>query len=174
MPQRESVILFGEGKCDAVILSHLRELWQDEIRPMVRVDAGQGGAPRQVVERLIKKHLHLGAYARALLLIDEDLPLEEIPAGWLRKHRITVVTSSPRCLEGWLLSMLEDPPPPRDRDRSRNWKRRFHRNHLATDRDSMAVARLRARCPALFPRSVLESSRRSHPTLDAILDFLGV
>lgn len=174
MARRESIILFGEGKCEAVILAHLERLWRDEIPARVKIDAGQGGSPRQVLERLIKKHLKLGAYDRALLLIDEDLPLDELPDKWLRKHRITLVTSSPRCLEGWLLTLLADPPPARDRAQSRNWKRRFHRNHLGTDRASETVARLRGKCPALFPRSALEAARTRHATLEAILEFLGV
>ena len=174
MARRESVMLFGEGKCEAVILSHIHRLWCDEIRARTKIDAGQGGSPRQVLERLIKKHLTLGAYDRALLLIDEDLPLDDLPNKWLTKHQITVVTSSPRCLEGWLLSMLADPPPARDRAQSRNWKRRFHRNHLGTDRDSETIARLRGKCSTLFPRTSLEVSRSTQPTLDAILGFLGV
>lgn len=174
MPRRESVMLFGEGKTEAVFLKHLLGLYRDEIQPRVKIDAGQGGSPKQVVQRLIKKHLELAAYDRSLLLLDEDLPLDEIPKTCVRRHRLTVVTSAPQCLEGLFLSLLGDAPPARDRTRSRNLKRRFHRDHLGTDRQSEVVARLRHKCPSLFSRELIASSRRSHPTLESVLGFLGL
>lgn len=174
MARRESIILFGEGKTEAVFLQHLQTLYRDGIAARVKVDAGQGGSPKQVAERLIKKHLNLGAYDRSLLLIDNDLPLDEIPANWLVKHRITLVSSVPRCLEGLLLTMLGDLPPAKERHQSRNWKRRFHKNHLGTDRDAEIVSKLRGKCPALFPRQLVESARSSQPTLHNILEFLGL
>lgn len=174
MSGKESVILFGEGKTEAVFLSHLRALYRDEIRARVNIDAGQGGSPKQVVERLIKKHLKLAAYDRSLLLLDDDLPRDDIPASWLTKNQITVVTSSPRCLEGLLLSMLNDLPPAKERHLSRNWKRRFHRNHLGTDRDAEIVSKLRGKCPVLFSRALIEFRRPDHPALDSILKFLGL
>ncbi len=173
MARRESIILFGEGKTEAVFLQHLHSLFRDEIAARVKVDAGQGGSPKQVAERLIKKHLNLASYDRSLLLIDSDLPLDEIPASWLAKHRITLVTSVP-CLEGLFLTMLGDSPPAKERHLSRNWKRRFHKNHLGTDRDAEIVSKLGSKCPSLFPKQLIESARFSQPTLHHILEFLGL
>ncbi len=173
MARRESIILFGEGKTEAVFLQHLHTLYRDGIAARVKVDAGQGGSPKQVAERLIKKHLNLGAYDRSLLLIDSDLPLDEIPASLLVKHRITLVTSIP-CLEGVFLSLLDDRPPAKERHQSRNWKRRFQKNHLGTDRNAEIVSKLRGKCPSLFPKQLVESTRSSQPTLHNILEFLGL
>lgn len=118
------------------------------------------------------KQLSLGAYDRSLLLIDEDLPTDEIPEAWLRKHKITLVTSGPGCLEGMLLKLLDDPPPARDRHQSHNWKRHFHRNHLGTDRDSEILERFKKKCPELFPKTLIEARKNGIPALRKIVDFL--
>jgi hypothetical protein len=118
--RKESILLFGEGKTEAVFLNHLRTLYAGRIRARVMIDAGQGGGPRQIASRLIKKHLELGAYDRSLLLIDEDLPVDKIPASWLRKHKIQIISTNPMCLEGLLLTLLNDPPPSRERLLSKN------------------------------------------------------
>lgn len=174
MARRESIILFGEGKTEAIFLQHLHTLYQDGIAARVKVDAGQGGSPKQVAERLVKKHLNLGAYDRSLLLIDSDLPLDEIPANWLVKHRITLVTSVPRCFEGFFLTMLGDLPPAKERHQSRSWKRRFHKNHLGTDRDAEIISKLRGKCLALFPKELIEKERITHSPLGEIVAFLSV
>lgn len=174
MTRRESIILFGEGKTEAVFLQHLHTLYRNGIAARVKVDAGQGGSPKQVAERLIKKHLNLGAYDRSLLLIDSDMPLDDIPASWLVKYRITLVTSVPCCLEGFFLTMLGDPPPAKERHQARNWKRRFHKNHLGTDRDSEIVSKLHGKCPFLFPKELIEKERITHSSLSEILAFLSV
>lgn len=174
MSRRESIILFGEGKTEAVFLQHVLALYRADVSAMVKVDAGQGGAPKQVAERLIKKHLKLGNYDRSLLLIDSDLPVDEIPRTWLVKHRIELVKSEPCCVEGLFLTLLDDPPPAKERNHSRAWKRRFHREHLGTDRDTEVQARLRKKCADLFPKTLIESQRHRIPALQSLLGFLDV
>ena len=174
MARQESILLFGEGKTEAVFLSHLRTVYAGRIQARVNLDAGQGGSPKQVASRLIKKHLKLGAYDRSLLLIDDDLPTTEIPASWRRNHKITVITSAPMCLEGLLLTLLDDAPPPRERLLARNWKRRFHRRHLDTDRSSDVVNRLKKKCPELFPLDLIEARRNAIPALRDVLEFIRV
>lgn len=171
MPRRESIILYGEGKTEAVFLRHLCCLYQRDITARVKTSAGQGGSPKQIATRLIKE-LSLASYDRSLLLIDEDLPTSDIPRSWLSKHRITLVCSTPRCLEGLLLTLLNDPPPARQRHQSERWKRHFHKNHLKTDRRAEIVSKLAKHCPSLFPRKLIDSRRDTCPPLAEILNFL--
>jgi hypothetical protein len=173
MARKKSILLFGEGKTEAVFLSHLRSLYAPEIRARVLVDAGQGGDSKQVAARMIKKHLDLGNYDRALLLLDADVPHHHIPAAWLKKHNIMVVCSSPQCLEGMFLTLLDDPPPSKERHISRNWKQRFRRNHLGTDRETETLDRLKKKCCDLFPRKLIESKAKQSAALQALLDFLA-
>lgn len=172
MARQKSILLFGEGKTEAVFLNHLRSLYAEPGRARVLVDAGQGGGPLQVAERMIKKHLNLASYDQSLLLLDADVPSHDIPATWLRKHRIRIVVSSPMCLEGIFLTMLADPPPAKERLLSRNWKRRFHRNHLGTDRDSEVLDRLKKKCPELFPQSLIDAQMDHIPALREVVEFL--
>lgn len=172
MARQKSILLFGEGKTEAVFLNHLKSLYAQSGGARILVDAGQGGGPRQVAERMIRKHLALATFDRSLLLLDADVPSHDIPATWLRKHHIRVVASAPMCLEGMFLTLLDDPPPPRDRHQSRNWKRRFRSNHLDTDRDSEALDRLKRRCPELFPRDLLDSRKSGNPALRELIEFL--
>lgn len=172
MARQRSIVLFGEGKTDAVFLNHIRAVYADRTQARVLTDAGQGGGPKQVATRLIKKHLELGAYDGSLLLLDDDLPRDEIPTSWVRKHKITVVASAPMCLEGVLLTLLNDPPPARERHLSHNWKRRFHRNHLGTDRDSEILDRFKKKCPELFPKTLIDARKNEIPALREIVDFL--
>jgi len=175
MNRPASIVLFGEGKTEAVFLRHVVKLFEPDLGgTRIKIDAGQGGSPKQVADRLIKKHLTLGNFDRSLLLLDEDQPVGEIPKIWLRRHAIRIVLSAPRCLEGLFLSLLDDPPRSRDRGHSKHWKSRFQKNHLKTDRESEIVARLNKACPSLFPRKMLEKKRESLSPLDAILNFLGV
>lgn len=167
-------MLFGEGKTEAVFLRYLCGLYAGEIKAHVKIDAGQGGGPKQVVARLIKKHLVIAAYDRSLWLIDEDRTPDEIPNSWLHKHKIRVVTSSPMCLEGLLLTLLDDPPPPRERRLSKNWKSRFHRIHLGTDRETKVTDRLRHKCGELFPKSLIEARKSEIPALRELLEFLKI
>ena len=172
MARQQSILLFGEGKTEAVFLNHLRSLYTQPGSARILVDAGQGGGPRQVAERMIRKHLDLAAFDRSLLLLDADLPSHGIPATWLRKHRIRVVASAPMCLEGMFLTLLVDPPPTKERSQSRNWKRRCQRNHLDTDRESEVLERLKRRCPELFPRALLDSKKDAIPALRELVEFL--
>ncbi len=172
MARQESILVYGEGKTEAVFLNHLRTVYACEIRARVQVDAGQGGGSKQVAERMIKKHLNLGSYDRSLLLLDSDVPNDDIPQIWLKKHKISLVCSEPQCLEGLFLTLLDDPPPSKDRHHSKNWKQRFRRNHLGTDRDTEVLERLKKKCPELFPRELLEEKRRQIPTLHELIEFL--
>jgi len=170
----ENIVLFGEGKTEAVFLRHLTQLYRDELgKTKVKIDAGQGGSPKQVANRLIRKVLNIGSYDRSLLLLDCDIP-HDIPKKWLKENSIGVVASAPMCLEGLFLTMLDDLPPRSERAQSKHWKRRFHQNHLKTDRDSDIVAKLSDKCPTLFPRELIDIERAKHPCLSKILSFLNV
>jgi hypothetical protein len=105
-------------------------------------------------------------------MLDADVPAHDIPATWLRKHGVRVVSSAPLCLEGMFLTLLDDPPPAKERHLSRNWKQRFRRNHLGTDRDSEILDRLKRKCPELFPRSLMDARRDGIPALRELLNFL--
>ncbi len=167
MARQKSIVVFGEGKTEAVFLKHLCSVYAPEIQARVLVDAGQGGGSKQVAVRMIKQHLNLGSFDRSLLLLDADLPHHDIPDVWLKKYKIQLVCSAPQCL-----TLLGDLPPSKERHLSRNWKQRFRRNHLGTDRDSEILDRLKKKCPELFPRELLDEKKKQIPALQALIEFL--
>ena len=84
MSRPDNIVLFGEGKTEAVFLRHLTRIYRDAIgNTKVKVDAGQGGSPKQVANRLIRKVLNIGNYDRSLLLLDCDVP-HDIPKSGSR------------------------------------------------------------------------------------------
>ena len=167
MPQKESILLFGEGKSDAVFLKHLCALYHEDLKgTRIKIDAGRGGSPRQILSQLVNRHLRLGNFDRALLLLDEDLGRDQLPMG------IEVVNSSPGCLEGMLLKLLGAELTNKERHSSARLKRKFRKEYLQTDRDAEIVRKFKFGCPKLFPRERLDEKRAKIGELDVILSFL--
>lgn len=81
MVQKGSLILFGEGKSDAIFLRHICAMYREELKgTRIKIDAGQGGSPEQIILRLINKHLRLASYDRVLVLLDEDFRNQRNPS----------------------------------------------------------------------------------------------
>lgn len=173
MAKKESWILFGEGKTEAVFLQHIRDIYLGNSHPVVcKVKAGSGGSPRQVVNALIKRHLQIGAYKRALVLLDQDRGTDEIPNTWLEKYRITLVVSKPVCLEGMLLTMLGERLQHGRACTAQQAKSQFRRAVLDTDQGSQIQKRFRQKLPEALPRTVLDYARNQAESLQEILNWL--
>lgn len=171
--RRVIILLFGEGKADAIFLRHLANIMIDRNKGVTfRIGHGQGGSPEQVIERMIKKELFSAEYDRTLLLLDSDRPVTEAGLAILSKRSITLVRSTPCCLEGMLLTILDDPPPNRERQLAKNWKSKFHRDYLKTDREGDALSRLPGVCSELFSADFLRSKCPVCPPLDELVKFL--
>jgi hypothetical protein len=168
---RESIILFGEGKSEAIFLSHLKKVYSSQIQAKVKVDKGQGKTPRDIIDRLINKHLKVGSYDKALVLLDSDVP-HKIPKKILVENNIDLALSTPQCLEGMLLSILGLSPKGAKHASSSSLKSTFMK-HLGTQEDRYMI-KFHQKCPDLFPKTLLESKRLVIPQLDVILKFLGI
>lgn len=173
MKIKRSIVCFGEGKCEGIFLQHIKSLY-GEACPSTRVKVvhGRGGSPKHLANQLIKKHLSMGNYDGALLLLDEDVK-DDIPKAWLTKNSITVSRSMPHCIEGLFLTLLEDPPPSKERSKSSAWKSRFQKVYLKTD-SSRISERFLTECPRLFPRDLIDRKRVENRVLLEITAFLGV
>lgn len=170
-----SLLLFGEGKADAVFLSHLAATLIGRKRGVTwRVSYGQGGSPQQVIQRMIKKELYSATFDDCLLLLDSDRPVTQAAYRLLEEHKITLVSSAPHCLEGLLLTILDDPPTGMGRQQARNWKKRFQQQYLKTDRESEALRRMIDKCPQLFPVDLIQARCAVCPPLRELVRFLSV
>ncbi len=168
---KESIVLFGEGKTEAIFLNHLKTVYSAHKALKIKVDKGQGKSPQDVADRLVNKLLRVGHYDRSLLLIDSDIE-HKISQKFLSKHKITLVLSIPQCIEGLMLQILGKLPKGATHSRSKELKSVFLKE---IDTNEAGYGRkLTQEAPRLFPIEMLEEKRKTIPELDEILTFMGV
>jgi len=169
---KESIVLFGEGKTEAIFLSYLKLVYEadNDGRLKIKVDKGQGKSPKDVADRLVNKLLKIGNYDRSLLLIDSDLE-HKISKALLQKNKITLLQSDPQCIEGLMLNILGKLPKGASHISSKDLKSTFMK--LLNTNEKGYMMKLAKECPKIFPKSLLENKRSQIPTLDAILQFMG-
>lgn len=107
----KSLLIVGEGAHDQAFVEYLRLLYDGrETGQTVRVRAGDGGSPGDLLEKMIKRYQHI-AYDRRVLLLDDDVQISQPARGIARQHGIEIIVSRPVCLEGMLLDVLGVPVP---------------------------------------------------------------
>jgi hypothetical protein len=87
-------------------------------------------------------------------------------------HNITLVLSMPKCIEGFMLKILDELPKGAAHSSSKDLKSAFMKYLVTTE--SGYARKFADKCPALFPKELLDARRRHIPELDAILHFLNV
>jgi hypothetical protein len=167
-----SLLLFGEGKADAIFLRHVASVFIPEKGPTYRVGHGQGGSPEDVIERMVKTELFRAAYDRSLVLLDSDRSVTPAGMKLLEKHKITLIMSEPCCLEGMLLTILDNPPSSRERGMAKSIKSRFYRTYLKTDRTGDAMLRFGQACKTHLPADLLLRKQNESSPLSQLLKFI--
>ncbi|MCX6865154.1 MAG: hypothetical protein NTV46_02855 [Verrucomicrobia bacterium] len=173
MARTQSILLFGEGKTDAVFLSHLRDLYRVP-GTAIKVEHGRGGSEQTVVHGAIKIAC-LADYSNVLILLDSDRNDEPIPPEWCREHRLSIKRSAP-CLEALLLEILGDGKLSGLRhgaNASDRCKSHFQGTYLGTDRSSHVLGRLKKTLQARFSLELLEEARTRIPILNEIIHAIG-
>jgi hypothetical protein len=167
----ESIVLFGEGKTEAIFLDHIKTIYEAHRHLKIKVDKGQGKSPKDVAERLVNTQLRVGNYDRSLLLIDSDID-HNLTSKYLSSHNITLVLSTPKCIEGLMLQILGKLPKGAAHSASKDLKSTFMR--LLDTKEAGYAKKLAAKCPVFFSKELLDAKRRHIPELNAILEFLNV
>lgn len=171
---REPLILFGEGPTEGLFLSLFKQHYSRELSDkQIISDNGNGGSAGSVLLELKKKRLDTGnAKTPALVLIDEDKGLDGVAEELIEAHpNIEIVFSSPECLEGLLLDLLDDLPSA-GQQQSENLKKCFQDKYLGTR--AQVQKNFKAKRHALFPKALLESKRAAIPAIQSIYQFLGI
>ncbi len=172
--ERDSIILYGEGETEALILDHIKNLYSKELKEKkVIVDHGGGGSSRSVLENLVKKHIAFGhVKTPCLVLIDKDKGLDPKAKKILKGNKnIKLAMSSPECLEGMLLDLLDDLPQASDCT-SKKLKKYFQKEYLGSE--LKVQVNLKKQRTQLFSKQLLVSKRGSIAAIDTILSFLEV
>jgi len=165
----KSILLFGEGKSEAVFLAHLRQLYGAQTTA-IKVEHGRGGSVHTVVQNAIKI-ASLAEYTGVLILLDSDRDDGPVPAKWCKEHRLFIKWCTP-CLEAILLEIMGDKSLSRLRSgavAAERCKSHFQTTHLGTDRSGQVLVRLNNALKSKFPRDLLDAARARIPVLDEII-----
>jgi hypothetical protein len=169
---RTPLILFGEGPTEELFLGCIKQLYSTDLAGKnISLGNGGGGSPGSMLLALEKKFLVTGAAATpALVLMDADVGLDADARRILKKYpNIKVVFSTPECLEGFLLDLLDDLPPA-GQHASEKLKLYFHDHHL-TSREHV-LKNFKAKRHALFPIALFEVKKTEHAILTELFIFL--
>lgn len=174
MAKPKRIILYGEGKDDAIFLRHLWEIYQSDYPNIIcKIYAGTGGSPAHIVQSLIKKHLSLASYDAALALLDEDQGTKGIKPKNLKIHNIQVILNRPICIEGLLLKTCQPTTQIGPGTTAQKLKAQFKKELLETDQGSGLSQLFKQKCPKLLTRKVLDQAQSNSQTLTEIQNWLS-
>lgn len=104
--KKTTLIVVGEGAHDKAFLDHMKGIYNSRHSGQkVKIDSADGGSPHDVIKTAIKKTSHLD-YDQKYILMDSDVPINAADLKLAKAQKITVLLSTPLCLEGMLLEVL--------------------------------------------------------------------
>ena len=106
---RKTLLVIREGAHELAFLKHLKAIFGSN-NLEITIDASNGGSPYDVINTAVK--FRNGAtFDRKVVLLDSDVALTPQATKLAKSHRVEVIQSSPVCLEGMLLQVLEKTVP---------------------------------------------------------------
>jgi hypothetical protein len=158
---RTTLLLVGEGPTDAAFLKHLKSLYcKDGAGVKATIKRGHGGDPLSIIKKSVKYACE-AEYDYRITLLDMDIPWSDQGMKLARKKRINLVGSNP-CIEGLLLSILNEPVP----ESSQNCKvaiKKLLPSLNPLERESYVPH---------FSKEMLEKARTRISELDKLLKYL--
>ena len=152
---RSTLLVVGEGADDRAFINHLKQLYCPRESGMsVKIEAGDGGSPGNVIAHAIRKYQGKD-YDRRLFLLDADLPPNEAESKRAAKAGYAIILWQPQCLEGALLDALGETVAPHES--SQQLKNRLHPRLDGRHTDARAYA-------SLFTRQELDKARNAAVT----------
>jgi len=141
-----TLLIVGEGACEKAFLSHLKQLFSNNINQRVKVDSADGGSPYKIVYTTIKKTKHT-KYNKKYILMDSDIVIDQKTKKLAKDNNINIIESTPICLEGMLLGVLGEKIPSRPDECKNSLYDKL--SGPATDKNSYG---------SLFTKGLLENS----------------
>lgn len=105
-----TLLIVGEGPIDKAFLKHMKRLYDGRTGQKVTIYSGDGGSPHDLIVNTKRQYQH-AAFDRKFILLDEDVTIPEQDRKTARIAGIKLIVSTPVCLEGMLLSILEKKVP---------------------------------------------------------------
>lgn len=152
---RSTLLVVGEGADDRAFVTHMKQLYCTRDSGIsVKVEAGDGGSPGNVITHAIRKYQGKD-YDRRLFLLDADLPPDEADYKRAAKEGYEIILWRPQCLEGALLDTLGEQVG--EHESSQQLKTRLHPRLDGRHTDACAYA-------TLFTRQILDAGRNTAVT----------
>jgi len=152
---RSTLLVVGEGADDRAFITHMKKLYCPRDSGIsVKVEAGDGGSPGNVITHAIRKYQGKD-YDRRLFLLDADLPPDEADYKRATKQGYQIILWQPQCLEGALLDTLGEPVA--QHESSQQLKARLHPRLDGKHTDDSAYA-------TLFTRQILDAGQNAAVT----------
>jgi hypothetical protein len=104
------------------------------------VKAADGGGPEKIIDTVCRRYSPRD-FDEVFILMDVDVPIPQNAYDKARKNRITVLSSSPYCLEGMLLDIMGQPTG----DDARQCKKRLQEQLMGPPTIHESYARLLTR-----------------------------
>ncbi len=157
---KTTLLVMGEGEHDKAFLSHMKGLYhQRRSGSKITLDFSSGGSPHDIIKDTVKKSRHVD-YDQKFILMDSDVPVKQQDIKAADDSDITILYSTPLCLEGMLLDVLDQKIP----NTAQKCKSTLH-PQLA---DSPVLAKS---YELLFTKPVLDKT--AHTTIKALRKLLS-
>lgn len=106
-----TLLIVGEGPIDEAFIRHMKSLYDGpNTGQKLKVTSADGGSPSDIINTTQRKYRH-AAYDKCFILLDEDVIISQQDRDKARKANIGLIISTPICLEGMLLNILDRPVP---------------------------------------------------------------
>lgn len=104
---KTTLLVMGEGEHDKAFLSHMKGIYHERRSgSKITLDFSSGGSPHDIIKDTVKKSRHVD-YDQKFILMDSDVPVKQQDIKAAKDSGITILYSTPLCLEGMLLSVLK-------------------------------------------------------------------
>lgn len=109
--QQATLLIVGEGQHDKAFIKHMKSIYDDRNNGQhLTIHSADGGSPNDIIKNTQRKYLHTG-YDRSVILMDSDVQIRQQDWDLARKCGIQLILSTPNCLEGMLLEVLNQRVP---------------------------------------------------------------
>lgn len=109
--QLTTLLVVGEGLAEKAFLNHMKSLYDHRNSGQtITIHAADGGSPGSIIKDTQRKYKH-SHYDRSYILLDEDIEITNQDRKTAKRLKIELIISSPLCLEGMLLDVLNQPIP---------------------------------------------------------------
>lgn len=109
--QQTTLIIVGEGECEKAFLEHLKSLYNERHSgKKIKIDYQGGGSPHDIIKYTQKTTRHIG-YDEIYILMDSDVMVKDEDLKTAKDSNFIILYSTPLCLEGMLLKILNQSIP---------------------------------------------------------------